>query len=155
CVAQLLSRDMQRETGLEPMTDAFALDVQKVMKGEAWRLVTYAFLHSTTSPLHIVFNMLFLWWFGREGEERIGTAEFVVFYLVAAAFAGLGFVLAALAKLHPLESQAVGASGAVFAVLLVSALHRPGQVVLLFFVIPMSIWVVIVFLLAVDAFALL
>src|SRR4051812_34278461 len=52
-----------------PVVHALTLDVKEVLHGEVWRLLTYAFLHDTTHIMHIVFNMLFLWWFGKEMEE--------------------------------------------------------------------------------------
>ena len=48
-----------------PFTDALLLNVDRVLHGEVWRLLTYAFLHSPDSIWHILFNMLFLYWFGR------------------------------------------------------------------------------------------
>src|SRR5437016_5761090 len=58
-----------RNSGL--VTETFDLNVAKVLHGEVWRLLTYAFLHdvSRSLPLHIIFNMLFLWWFGTDVEE--------------------------------------------------------------------------------------
>src|SRR5258707_2286603 len=49
------------------VTDWLILDVYKVLDGQVWRLLTYAFLHSTDGFfLHIIFNMLFLCWFGSD-----------------------------------------------------------------------------------------
>src|SRR5262249_40804542 len=66
------------------LTDALILNVDKVLHGQVWRLLTYAFLHDTGSIWHILFNMLFLWWFGRDVEDLYGPREFLVFYLVSA-----------------------------------------------------------------------
>ncbi|MBY0231295.1 MAG: rhomboid family intramembrane serine protease [Gemmataceae bacterium] len=139
----------------EPVTDALSLDVQKVMRGEAWRLLTAAFLHSTSGFLHILFNMLFLWWFGRDVEERLGAREFLGFYLVAALASSLGFVAAAQAGFHggP-NSVGIGASGAVTAVLLLSAIYRPDQIIYLSFILPVPIWAFVAFSIARDAFGL-
>ncbi len=49
-------------------TEALELRTWDVLHGELWRLLTYAFLHDPTSVFHILFNMLFLWWFGTEIE---------------------------------------------------------------------------------------
>lgn len=160
-VLQLLSRSYAPMDGFpfgprmlrEPITDALKLDVTAVWRGEVWRLVTYAFLHSTSGFWHILFNMLFLWWFGREVEARIGTAEFVTFYLVTSLAGALVYMATAAAGLHGLH-PVVGASGAVLGVLMLSALYNPSQVIYLFFVLPVPIWFVILFLLASDAFAL-
>jgi len=74
------------------------------------QLLTYAFLHSSWP--HIIGNMLILWIFGNSLNDRLGHLGYVVFYLGAAAVAGLGQILASQAP-----SFCVGASGAVFAVL--------------------------------------
>src|SRR5262245_19530027 len=42
-------------------TEALLLDPDKVVEGQVWRLLTYAFLHDTSDPLHIIFNLLVLW----------------------------------------------------------------------------------------------
>jgi membrane associated rhomboid family serine protease len=136
-----------------PFTDALLLDVDKVMHGEVWRLLTYAFLHSTDSLLHILFNMLFLFWFGRQVEDRLGPREFLAFYLLSAVVAGLAYVAAAEAGFH--RGSALGASGAVTATLVLAALYNPRQIIYLFFVLPVPIWGFVVFVVAKDAFDLL
>src|SRR3954465_4682331 len=45
----------------QPFTEALELNARKVMDGQVWRLLTYAFLHDTQAIMHILFNMLFLW----------------------------------------------------------------------------------------------
>src|SRR5437899_6188893 len=56
--------------GSAPFTDALRLDVDGVFHGQVWRLLSYAFLHQVETngslPMHILFNMLFLWWFGTD-----------------------------------------------------------------------------------------
>src|SRR4051794_32134692 len=47
----------------EPVTDWFVLDVQAVLHGEVWRLLSYAFLHDTKNIFHILLNMLVLFFF--------------------------------------------------------------------------------------------
>src|ERR1043166_3951463 len=74
------------------VTDWLILDVHKVLDGQVWRLVTYSFLHSTEGLfLHIVFNMLFLWWFGSDVEQLYGSKEFVAIYLVSAFLGGVTY----------------------------------------------------------------
>lgn len=80
-----------------------------VADGEWWRLVTASFLHA--GPIHIFFNLLMLWWFGRPLEELIGRGRFLGVYAVAV-FAG-----AAGSLLIAPENATVGASGAVFGIL--------------------------------------
>jgi membrane associated rhomboid family serine protease len=73
-----------------------------------WGLVTSAFLHADSHPWHIIGNMLFLWVFGPNIEDRLGRVGFCVFYLLGAAASG---------GVHALLSDdpAIGASGAVAA----------------------------------------
>ncbi len=82
---------------------------QVLDRDHAWshRLVTYAFLHA--GLLHLLGNMLFLWTFGPNLEDRLGRIGFLIFYLAAAAAAG---------ALHIWIDRApvVGASGAIAAV---------------------------------------
>jgi membrane associated rhomboid family serine protease len=147
---QMLTREHVPGGGWkEPFTDALLLDANKVMQGEVWRLLTCAFLHSPGSLLHILFNMLFLWWFGQQVEEDYGPREFLAFYLVSAIVSSVVFVAGAEVGLH--GPFALGASGAVMAVLVLFALHYPRQVIYLFFVIPVPIWGVVVFMVVTDA----
>ena len=55
--------------------------------GEAWRFLTTVFLHG--SVMHIVFNMLILWFFGAVLEDMWGVRKFLTFYLVCGVGAGL------------------------------------------------------------------
>jgi membrane associated rhomboid family serine protease len=77
--------------------------------GEWWRLITSAFLHA--SPIHILFNMLMLWWFGAPLEAMLGRARFIGIYFVSILAGAAGALL-----VSP-TSPVVGASGAVFGIL--------------------------------------
>src|SRR5919199_4061228 len=57
------------------------LRAYEVANGEWWRLVTNAFLHG--SPIHLLFNMIMLWWFGRLLEGLLGTGRFLAIYFVS------------------------------------------------------------------------
>src|SRR5947207_12086470 len=102
-----------------PFTDFFVLNPQAVFSGQIWRLLTYAFLHDPYSWQHIVFNMLFLWWFGSDVETIYGTKEFLAFYLVSALLGGLAFLGWSFAQ-HQV-ALCLGASGAVTAVMVLCA----------------------------------
>ena len=138
----------------EPFTDALILNVPRVLDGQVWRLLTYAFLHDPGSPWHILFNMLVLFFFGRQVEDAVGGREYLTFYLVGALAGGLAYVAAFLVGLQG-AGQALGASGAVTAVLVLAACYNPRQVVYLFFVVPVPIWGLVVLSVAIDAFSLL
>jgi membrane associated rhomboid family serine protease len=78
-------------------------------ENEWWRLVTSGFLHY--GPLHILFNMLMLWWFGSPLELLLGRARFLAIYLLGILGGAAGALL-----LSP-DSATVGASAGVFAIL--------------------------------------
>jgi membrane associated rhomboid family serine protease len=141
-----------------PFTNALWLNADSVLRGEIWRLLTYAFLHDTAAPLHIVFNMLFLWWFGTDMEDRYGLREFLAIYLVAAILGGLAFVCQMIwMPADPLSrfQPCLGASGAVTAVLVLCAIHDPARIIYISFLLPVPIWLFVVFQVAQDLFGLL
>ena len=87
----------------------FSLFGPAVADGEWWRLLTSAFLHA--NPIHLLFNMLMLWWFGQALEGLLGRGRFVGLYLVSALAGSAGALL-----LSP-DARTIGASGAVFGIL--------------------------------------
>jgi membrane associated rhomboid family serine protease len=122
------------------VTHALALDpARTVLHGEVWRLVTYAFCHETNGglPWHIFFNMLFIGWWGTTLERMFGTREFVLFYLTAAFASGLAFL--GLAWLRNDPTPAIGASGAVMAIMALYAIFFPREEIYLFFFIRVQI----------------
>lgn len=141
--------------GTSPFTDWLVLNVDAVLHGQVWRLLTYAFLHEPTNIWHIIINMLFLWWFGRDLEDIYGSAEFLAFYLLSALLGGAAFVLAAVLDLPGAGDFCLGASGAVTAVMVVFAFHYPTRTVLLFFILPVPIWLLVVFQVAQDTLGFL
>jgi membrane associated rhomboid family serine protease len=127
-----------------PLLDRFCtLVAQDVfIKGQIWRLVTYMFMHSTADILHLLFNMLALWMFGGELEERWGTRKFVTLYFLFGIGSGL---FSALYLFDPAMSftRILGASGAVIGLLTAYAVYYPDRQILLFFVIPMRAWMLV------------
>jgi len=121
-------------------------------RGHIWQLLTCAFLHSPGSIWHIVFNMLFLFWFGREIEQAWGTRRFVIFYLTAAVFAGLVF---SIVHVFMPVSWCIGASGAVMALLMVYAIYWPNRIILFMFIIPMKIRTFVIFLIVFESMSFL
>jgi membrane associated rhomboid family serine protease len=85
------------------------LDATTVASGEWWRLVTNEFLHG--NPIHLFFNMLMLWWFGRPLEALLGRARFLAIYFLSILAGSAGALL-----VSP-DSATIGASGAVFGIL--------------------------------------
>jgi membrane associated rhomboid family serine protease len=135
-------------------TEALCLDASRVLHGEVWRLLTYAFLHSTSMVDHILWNMLFLFLFGRDVEDMYGPREFLTFYLVSAVAGGVAHVALVQIGWFPL-SVVVGASGAVTAVLVLCAFHYPTRIILLFLILPVPIWLFVIFSVAKDFYSFL
>ena len=133
------------------VTKWLEIDTNAILHGEIWRLLAGTFLHSAAWQ-HIVFNMLILWWAGSEVEGIYGPREFLAFYLAAAVISERRLrddgrlTLPANAR-HP----ALGASGAVTAVLVLFAMHFPNRTVLLFFVIPVPVLLLVVVYVMLDA----
>ena len=139
-----------------PITENLDLSVKDVLHGQVWRLVTNAFLHDTSNFWHIVFNMLLLYWFGRDIESIYGPKEFLAFYLAAAVLAALAFIGCAAAGLGGgMASRALGASGAVMAVIVLFACHFPHHRIWIFFLIPVPVWLMVVIYVGFDAWGLL
>src|SRR5262245_23447067 len=122
----------------------FQLETTKVLHGQIWRLLTHAFCHDRYAIWHLLFNMLFFWWFGPTLESMYGTREFALFYLTAAVVAGLAFV--GLDLITGESAPAIGASGAVMAVTMLYAIHYPRQTIVIMLFIPIEIrWLVVAY----------
>jgi membrane associated rhomboid family serine protease len=159
-VAQISTRERNQVGYLEPnsgpITENLDLRAKDVLHGQIWRLVTNAFLHDTNNFWHIVFNMLLLYWFGRDIENVYGPKEFLAFYLASAVLAALAFIGCAAAGLGGgMNTPALGASGAVMAVIVLFACHFPQHRIWLFFLVPVPVWLMVVIYVGFDAWGLL
>ena len=121
-------------------------------RGFIWQFVTYAFLHAPGNLFHILFNMLFLYWFGRSIEQQWGMRRFMLFYLTSAIFAAFIF---SIVHIWFEQSWCVGASGAVMAVLMVYALYWPNQLILVMFIFPMRIRTFVTILVVIETLSFL
>ena len=116
------------------MTYYLAMNPAAVLVGNRWwQLVTYMFAHANFS--HVLLNMLGLYFFGIQLERTIGSNEFLLFYFVSGIGAGLlslgGYVLTG-----NVNVSLLGASGAVYAVLLGFATYFPHTRIYLFAIFP-------------------
>jgi len=108
-----------------------------------WQPCTYLFLHSTDDFLHIFFNMLMLWMFGRELELVWGKGRFLRYYFLTGVGAGVIEVIVKTIPLfwghRPYDVPTIGASGAIFGIFAACAILFPDrQVSVLFLPIRMS-----------------
>ncbi|MGE5085494.1 MAG: rhomboid family intramembrane serine protease [Bacillota bacterium] len=127
-----------------PFTPFFALYPGKVLFNfEIWQLVTYMFLHSM-QVTHILFNMLMLWFFGAELEQRWGTKFFLTYYFSSGVGAAILYCLGTWGYSLATGSQTglivpvVGASGAIFGLLLAQGIIFGERIVYFFMVFPMK-----------------
>lgn len=112
-----------------------------------WHTLTYAFAHDASAGsgvLHLLFNMLGLYFLGRSVEDRYGKWEFLRIYLFAAIVCGIGW-LAKNSLLGSPEYSLLGASGAVICIEMLFVFNFPKQIIY-FFVFPIPAWVLGVFL---------
>ena len=120
------------------LTELLGLVPAHVVHLWAWQLVTYMFLHGGLS--HILFNMLALWMFGAELERTWGTRYFLKFYFVTGAGAGLLTVFFSLLPFGFAQqlygSVVIGASGAIYGLLLAYALYFPDRPIYMYLVVP-------------------
>jgi membrane associated rhomboid family serine protease len=105
-----------------------------------WTLVTYMFLHGGFG--HIFFNMLGLFFFGPRLESRLGGRDFLTLYFLS----GLGGAVFSFffARQYPV----VGASGAVYGVLLGFAMFWPREKIYLYMILPVEAWLLAVLVVA-------
>jgi membrane associated rhomboid family serine protease len=97
-----------------------------------WQPLTYMFMHGSFA--HIFFNMFALWIFGAEIENYWGTRQFTTFYFVCGIGAGIINVLATMGDPYP----TIGASGAIFGVLVAFGMMFPDRYIYLYFLLPVK-----------------
>lgn len=98
-----------------------------------WQFFTYQFVHGDF--FHLAFNMLALFFFGIPVERKIGTKEFILYYLLIGTIGGaLSFLVYAATGFYTITL--VGASGAIFGLLLLYAVLYPNSVIYIWGVIP-------------------
>jgi len=137
-------------------TGRYVSTVGELMKleGDAlykpWKLyglATYGFAHAgpgtTTGIMHILFNMYGLFLFGRAVEQKYGRAEFLCFYIASLLFSGVGWLLfETVTRYGEPPIGAIGASGAVSAVVILFCMNFPKRTLLLLGLIAVPAWVV-------------
>ncbi len=116
-----------------------------------WQLITYQFMHGGFG--HIFFNMFALWMFGMEIENMWGPKKFLLFYLGSGVIAGLCHLFIS-PLLGAMPAPTIGASGAVYAVLIGFALFFPDRYIFLYFLIPVKAKYLIGFLIVFEFLAI-
>ena len=114
---------------LNPLYEGFNFQI--------WQLITYQFMHSTSGFSHIFFNMLMLWMFGMEIENYWGSKKFLIYYLLCGVVAGL-FQLFISPLLGVSPAVTIGASGAIYGVMIAFGLMFPDRYIFLYFLLPIK-----------------
>jgi membrane associated rhomboid family serine protease len=113
-----------------------------------WILITHMFLHDKTNLLHILFNMMVLFFFGPELERRIGGKKFLAVYFISGLIAALGYSFWTLFVLGT-NGPAIGASGALMGIFASLAILAPDITVYVYFI-PMKITIALIFFVLFD-----
>jgi membrane associated rhomboid family serine protease len=120
-----------------------------------WQLATYMFIHG--GLFHILFNMLALWMFGTELERVWGTRYFVKFYFVTgigAAILTVAFSMLPVGFAQQIHySLVIGASGAIYGLLLAYALYFPKRQIYMYFIFPIPVKIFVALLGAIALFS--
>lgn len=116
---------------------------QVIEKFYCWQLVTYMFFHAL-SPFHLLFNLLMLWFFGAELERHWGSKFFTIYFFVTGIGAailyclGVGVYAALTGAQGPLVIPVLGASGALFGLLVAYGIVFSDRVIYFLVMFPMK-----------------
>jgi len=110
--------------GLEVMEEWLGLSVDNLLRGLVYTPLSYGLLHEagTGFPWHLGLNCLFLWWFGRAVEARIGSARFLDAFIVAVFLGGIVWLLTRV--VDPTNAYVVGASAGVNGIFMLFCLQN-------------------------------
>lgn len=116
----------------------FGLSLDGLAHLRIWQPVTYMFVHDTGDLLHILFNMLLLYFVGGEIERGFGRQRFMWFYAVCGIIGGLAYLALGAFSQRYFHTPLVGASGAVWGLLIAAMIFYP-HMQIVFIVFPMPI----------------
>jgi len=130
------------------LANALAMIPITVIHGWVWSFITYMFMHGSVT--HILFNMLGLFIFGVHVERQMGSREFLLYYLLTGALAGV-FSFGVYLFTSPYVPL-VGASGAIFAVELAYAVFFPDSILYIWGILPLRAPVMVLGFTALELF---
>ena len=122
-----------------PVTAYLGLSLEGLKSGFLWQPITFQFLHG--GVLHLLVNLIVIYFFGRAVEEALGRAHFLRLYLASGVIGGLFQMIFALLFPSVFGGVVVGASAGAFGLIAAFASMFPDRTItlLLFFVIPISL----------------
>lgn len=141
CIVAFVLQIFDRFAGQPSFTYKFGLTPAMVTENYyLWQLVTYIFLHG--GFFHLLFNMFGLYMFGSELEMVWGTRQFTKFFFIC----GIGAAIASIVVGPHSPATTIGASGAIFGLLLAYGVLFPNRIIYLYMVIPIQAkWFVVIF----------
>ena len=116
---------------------------------EIWQLFTYMFMHG--GFMHLLFNMFALWMFGMELENTWGSKKFLTYYLICGVGAGIANLL--VGPLFGIGGPTVGASGAIYGVLLAFGMLFPDRPIFVYFLLPIPARYFVLFYIFIELYA--
>ncbi len=122
----------QELTGFRPFYTVGLVPRHIWHDGMVWQLVTYMFFHG--GLWHLAFNMIALWMFGSMMERHWGTRRFLKYYFLTGIGAGVSTCLFTINSIIP----TIGASGAIYGLLVAYAVTFPEHIIYLYFFIPIK-----------------
>jgi len=134
-LAQLLLTGVRGEKWVD---DGLALSRDGIAHGRIYQLLTFQFLHG--SPMHLLLNMIGLYFFGRAVEEILGSRGMLRLYLASGVVGGMLQVALSFAFPNTFSAGVVGASAGVFGLIAAFATRAPDQPItmLVFFILPVT-----------------
>jgi len=120
-----------------------------ILHGWVWEFFTYMFVHSGVQ--HIFWNMFSLVMFGIPAENQLGSSEFLLAYLLTGVFSGVVSFLCYLAA--GVNVMLVGASGAIFGVMVLFAVFYPRARIFIFGLIPIKAPLMIIIYTAIELYS--
>jgi membrane associated rhomboid family serine protease len=115
-----------------------------IYAGQVWRFITFQFLHA--SPMHLIFNMIGIYFFGPIVEARFGPRRYMFFYLICGLGGAACYLLLSFAHILVMDPAVplVGASAGIFG-LLVAAAHIAPDVQVFYYLFPVTIGMMALF----------
>ncbi len=114
-----------------------------------WQLFTYMFLHGGFS--HLLFNMFALWMFGMDIENLWGTKKFLIYYFLCGVGAGVANLF--IAPLLGPTAPTIGASGAVYGILVAFGFLFPDRPIYLYFFVPIKAKYLVVIYMVIEFYS--
>ncbi len=115
------------------------LQLSGLLNGELWRILSFSFVHPRLDLFALIFNLIFIWYFGSDLEQMYGAIEFLCLYFATTLVGGLVFLAAAYLREAP-DMLLMGAAGPITAITVLFAWHFPSHTIRLFMILPIPMW---------------